>query len=221
MNLFKTQKQQNHLFPLSSGIQLPLGDLFFDCEIQNSSIWNLKPFSIEKINPKAVLFSWHFESSVIEMLKLEFSPKLPSDLGVDGSYCVVWRIVSLKDIREPIFFSCKLLSNLEGSPESGEALECQTFENESFKLSIGTEDKEAFIQRAISQNLLPIRFRNDLLNVKYLPDGMKITLPSLLNGESAQFHFIVSWSSKKNPEVSTWYAVDQSPHKLLEEHGIT
>ena len=220
MNLFKIQKQKSTLFHLSSGIQSPLGDLFLNCEIQNSSIWNLKPFNIEEIDRETTLFSWEFENSIIELLKFEFIPKLPSDLVVDESYCVVWRIKSVKDIREPIFFSCKLLSNLEGSPESGEALECQSFENDDFKLSIGTEDQERFIQRAASQNLLPTRFQNDLLDSEYLSDGIKIILPNLLKGEIAQFHFIVSWSSKRNPEVSTWYAVDQSATKLIEEREM-
>lgn len=38
-------------------------------------------------------------------------------------------------------FTCNLGDNLEGFPESGEGLIAQSFKNEYYKMSIGTEDE--------------------------------------------------------------------------------
>lgn len=220
MNLFTVKHQLHHtsLNPLE--LKTPLGDLFFDCQIFNESLLDTHPTKMESFQSGNTITSWISENYIVEFIKLNFKPKLPTGMKVDDCIFAVWRIKSLRKIAE-CNFTCRL-ENEEGSPESGEGLASQSFENNDYKLNIGTEDEDYLQQRAESQNWLPLHFKDKISTeqIDYLKSGIKITLPELLPNESLQIHFIVSWSSKKNPEISTWYAVDQSPMEILEKAGI-
>lgn len=203
-------------------IQSPLGELSFYCEINKKSICSMPPSNIEVIDKQATVFSWIYEDAIIEVLKFPFIPKLPSNLYADTCICILWRIKALKNIDNFLNFKCVLKTDLERSPESGEGLECQSFENSNLKLSIGTEDLEFLLRRAAHQDWLPSRYQSELdeIELRYLAKGIEIRLPNLLRSECAQLQFIVAWSSTKNPEVSTWYAVDQSAKELLQEISL-
>ena len=203
MNLFTSKSQMHPVNAGTSKIKTPLGDVGFDCEFSGKSISDIKPSQIEAENQTAMVFSWLFENAILEFLKLTIKPKLPLNLHIDDCICGIWRIKALRDISEGSILTCKLNADLVGSPESGEGLECQSFENEDFKLSIGTEDLEYLCRRAKSINWLPPRFEHEIdeIELEYLAKGIRVTLPNLFQGETAQIQFIVAWSSKKNPEV--------------------
>lgn len=217
MNLFTTKKEVHQIKLDSLEIKTPFGDLFFDCEFSEKSLQSIQPSMIEAIDHQTTIFSWHFDDCILEFLKLKFTPKLPPGLNVDDCMCGLWRINALQDIHDSLTFSCNLQTAINGSPEPGEGLECQSFENGDFKLSIGTEDQEKLLNRMRLQDWFPIRFQSEKNKIRLncFPSGMRITLPNLLQNERAQIQFIVAWTSTKDQEVSTWYAVDQSAKKLL------
>ena len=218
MNLFTTKKEEHQIKFDSLEIKTPLGDLFFDCEFSGKSLRSIKSSKIEAIDPQTTIFSWQLDDCILEFLKLKFTPKLPPGLNVDDCMCGLWRINALQDIHDSFSFSCNLQTDIEGSPEPGEGLECQSFENGDFKLSIGTEDQDNLSNRMRSQDWLPLRFQSEEneIGLECFSKGMRITLPNLLQNERAQVQFIIAWASTKEQEVSTWYAVDQSAKKLLQ-----
>lgn len=222
MNLFTTKNQKNPIKSEPLEISTPVGYLFFNVEFSNGSLQSIKPSKIEAINQQTTLFSWEFEDCVIEFLKLKFFPKLPSGLHVDDCMCGIWRINALRNINHQFTFTCYLKSDLMGSPESGEGLECQSFENENFKLSIGTEDQDYLLRRMNALDWFPSRFQStqEEIEIEYFSKGIKVILPDLCQNEKVQVQFIAAWASKTNNEVSTWYAVDQSAKRLLEAAGI-
>ncbi len=221
MNLFTINHQlyPTNLKPLK--FQTPLGNLFFNCQVFDESLLTTQPTKIESFKSENIISSWISDDYIVEFIRLNFAPKLPLGMKIDDCIFAAWRIKSLRKMIE-CNFTCSLDSDLESFPESGEGLIAQSFENEYYKLSIGTEDEEYLQRRAESQYWLPNHFKAKLNadQINYLHNGIEITLPKLLQSEKLQIHFIASWSSKKNPEISTWYAVDQSPEEIAEKAGI-
>lgn len=223
MNLFISHEL---LHPIDFDIlkfQTPLGELFFDCELVNTSIMNVTPIKIEGINSSPIIASWSFDSCYIEFLRSAFIPKLLKGMQVDQCFCGIWRVKAFKEMN--FNFKCylnKKNNSLQGSPEPGQGLIAQSFEDNGIKLTIGTENEEEIQNRAKINNWLPTHFQSEIESdhIQYLLNGLKVTLPPLMKTEQAQIHFTVAWNSLRNPEVSTWYAVDQSIQTILKQTNI-
>lgn len=121
------------------------------------------------------------------------------------------RVVACVLVVEPevdgadLAFSAQLDNEcLAGSPESGECLDCVSWESAEWALSIGTEDGEAF-----SRRLRQKEFESDAYLINYTQSGLELRLKGLVRHKVFSFHFIVAY--KKLPddrECSTWFAVD-------------
>lgn len=222
MNLFtiKSQLTPANLNPLN--LQTPLGDLFFDCQMFNESLLIKHPSNIMTFNSGSTWASWTSANYTAEFIKMSFLPKLPEGMRIDECIFAVWRVKVLKKLRA-CQLSCKFNNNLEGSPESGEGLASQSFQDNSHALSIGTQDEDYLQQRSASNNWLPVHLKSKISanEINYLPSGFEITLPDLLAEDSIQIHFIISWTSNKDSSISNWFAVDQRPKRILEEAGIS
>lgn len=129
------------------------------------------------------------------------------------------------NIPEKIKISIKLLNNLSANPESGEWLDSVLFENEIYKVSIGTEAPEAMLSRAMENYFMPKRFvkllksENDNFADKtffdYLENGFEINFPELINEEEVKIHFIIAENyNKGNEDISTWLAVGMTIKEL-------
>jgi len=200
-------------------METPLGQLRLNCLFNDRSLSDIKPQKSILINSKTILSSWMLEECYIEFLCLDFIPKIPLGMRVDKCIGGIWRI---KNFNENVVFKFNCLldsSYLKSSPESGEGLLCQSFENFSTKLSIGTEDEELLIARAAKGNWLPSHFKDNLQpsNVCYVDRGLEVVFPQCRKNDRIQVHFIATWASKANDELSTWYAVDQSPESMLKK----
>jgi hypothetical protein len=221
MNLFILK---NTLQPTEANaleVITPLGVLSFDCTLAKKSIQDIPPIRTEMDNSHTLISYWLFEDCVVEFLRLNFNPKIPVGMKVDQCMCGIWRVKALKEVS--CHFSCYLATNLEGSVETGESLNAQSFEDDHVILTIGTEDEECFKYRARSDRWFPSRLKSDIEpdQVKYLPHGISINLPNLLGGEVLQTHFNCAWSSKDNQEISTWFAVDEDPFEILKESNMS
>ncbi len=99
--------------------------------------------------------------------------------------------------------------SLSGSPESGECLDCVTWESSNWALSLGTEDGDA-----LSQRLKILDVETHEYPISYSSSGLELRLAGLERGKALSFHFIVAY--KRLPDsrgCSTWFAVDV-PHEL-------
>lgn len=220
MNLFNIKKRFQPTEVNALEVKTPLGVLSFNCELMKKSILQIHPIRTEVDDSQAIISYWLFEDCKVEFLRLNFNPKLPVGMRVDQCICGIWRIKALKEVS--CRFSCSLATNLEGSVETGERLNAQSFEDDNVILTIGTEDEECFAYRARSDCWFPRRLKSEIEpdQVKYLLHGMNITLPNLIDGEVLQVYFNCAWTSKNNRENSTWFAVDKDPLELLKEVSI-
>ena len=116
---------------------------------------------------------------------------------------------------------CLLDTVLVGSPDPGEYLIAQTFENHSINLSIGTEDEDKLVLRANNNDWIPRRFHSTINtdNFCYLDQGLEVNF-SLLQEEKIQIQFVIAWVLNKNNAVFTWYAVEQSAIEILNQVGF-
>jgi|SRR5690554_1647149 hypothetical protein len=99
--------------------------------------------------------------------------------------------------------------SLSGSPESGECLDCVSWESSNWALSLGTEDADA-----LSQRLKCFDIESGEYPISYSGSGLELRLAGLDRGEALSFHFIVAYKRLPDSrECSTWFAVDV-PHEL-------
>lgn len=108
-----------------------------------------------------------------------------------------------------LVFSAKLENErLLGSFESGEYLECISWESKDWAVSLGTEDSEALSRR------LDLKIDRESYPITYSHSGLELRLNGLKKGLEWSFHFIVAY--KRLPDdrqCSTWFAVDV-PHEM-------
>lgn len=227
MNLFKCSNRQSKskinkepLVCLS-----PFGKLYFHLAFDDKEIFSISPQEIYSCN-NAIISSWRLEECEIEFFRADFMPKIPSQMKVDYCTAGIWRI---KNFHSKLDVSFKTIIEIEKSLnekdliETGEGLFASSYENNEFKLSIGTEDEEYLASRASIQKWLPYRLEDIFLNscaIDSIPGGLKVILPSIEANETVQIQFIIAWSSKKNNESSTWFAVDQSSDFVLKQFNV-
>lgn len=177
MNLFN--HAQNFIKGNTNALNLstPLGPLQFDFSFNNNEVFNIKPVEI-LINQTTTLMRWSLDECFIEFLIFQFDPKIPPHMKVDNCVAGVWRIRNLSKNLKPVF-KTYLVDEQEGSPESGEGLISQLFQNESINLSIGTEDEEFLNQRAEINQWMPERLKDNIHveAVETIPGGIRISLP--------------------------------------------
>ncbi|MFN7953037.1 MAG: hypothetical protein U0610_15050 [bacterium] len=148
-------------------------------------------------------------------------PRLPYSLTVDECIGAVWRVHASFDL-EAFDVSCGLPdAPLEGSPETGQHLECQTWSHDGRFLALGTEDDEALWLRAERGIALPRRlagtyFRRFEANVRarYDARGITVAIPAIRRGEVIGGHFVAAWAPESKADQGAWYAVDWVHEKL-------
>lgn len=221
MNLFNPTQTLTKGHNSDLHLSTPLGVLQFEFSFNEKRISSIQPSQIF-LNQTTALARWNLDECLVEFVKIQFTPKLPVGMNVDKCFAGIWRIKSLSKILNPVFRTY-LVSDHEGSPESGEGLISQLFENNLVNLSIGTEDEEYLTQRAEINQWMPERLKDSLKveAVDLIPGGIQTIIPSLETEERIQVHSIVAWSQKSTKESSTLFAVDQSTDFILASKGFT
>ena len=174
-----------------------------------------------------ILAVWDLPQARVELLRASVRPRLPAGMQLDGCEAAVWRYRARSD-GLALTLRCGwdiLPEGADGGPESGQALDAQTWDVGSQSVTIGTEDSEWLAQRAARGLWMPQRLESELETadpypVTYLSDGLQITLPDLAQGEIGQVHFVVAWAKRLHEkDASTWFAVDMPPERILEQAG--
>jgi hypothetical protein len=146
-------------------------------------------------------------------------------LTVERSNCWRWFIEKINDEEEKLSVYCRLInpkSDMSFGGDSGQYMEAIEIENDTKHMHLNTEDYEALYHRAIENDWMPQRFKEQLGGdnpdslglIKNIQFGFKISVPELLKGEKIYFHFICATNSIKQHidyiderDCSTWYAV--------------
>jgi hypothetical protein len=146
-------------------------------------------------------------------------------MQVDACVAGIWRIMCLSKEALPVFkVTLNSNSSLEsdGIPESGEGLVSISFENPEMQLSIGTEDEDSLNSRALVKEWMPNHFSGNIFSssIKYLANGLEVSLPYLKVQDCIQIQFIIASSSNRNHKDSCWFAVEQSSEYIQKEAGV-
>ena len=152
-----------------------------------------------------------FEFSVDSFQKLEtkilsqnWNPKLPKGMEVENCQVVLIKIQAKETVENVIVQCCyKGKAEIEDfDRNSGECLEAQYWENQDYKIMIGTEDHDVLLAR------LPESFSPEPYSVSCKEEGIFITVPKIFAKSSTSFHFVVAWNPSPEEDESCWFAVD-------------
>jgi hypothetical protein len=200
----------------------PLGSINLEVVINNSKLSDAQPKISGKISTSACIFGWSLKDIHIELLKVQVEPSLLPTMKISHCIAFLWRFKNLsKKVDLQLSCRCLFKQQTKGEPESGEGLIAQSWDDTNVRITIGTEDEEDLFERAESQQWLPSRLaKENLLTpemIKYLADGIQVSLPTLLENEQGQIQFVIAWvEGKDRCGYSTWQAVDMSYKKILE-----
>ena len=189
-------------------------------------------------------FAWKTRSLDVELLVLPYVPRIPVHMAVSGAWAVVWRFRA-KEPTEASRFSCRWQAEAtwtDWDVSSGELLDAMEWWDTTTRLAIGTGDDDYFDAHAGRVPWLPDRWADsfglwreapaETLRVDCHPDEMTVALPTLLNDELCQAHFLIAWrrdeevndagrgnfrapTSDGESPVDAWFAVEQNPEVFL------
>ena len=166
-------------------------------------------------------YAWALPRCRVELALWRVVPELPEGMQIAEGWIGHWRVRLEAAGRLPRL-RCSLADGdegYEGSPENGESLDAKTWEDDRYRITIGTEDSEALASRA--GETLPSEWRTPLhalvgarsadgweYPVRHEPDGVALMLPEAPGPQVCDFHHAVAWQDVgAGDETSTWYAV--------------
>lgn len=223
--LFQGSEVGHATAPSEPRIRTPFGEMASYAVMASLDTLSTLPDEQRVLSSGAEWRSWSTGSARAELLVAPYSPHLPEGRVVLGCQAILWRLRALTHVTRPTF-ACQwgdLPADADGGPDSGEGLDALTWQLNSARLSLGTEDGEYLRARATKGSLMPARLATELnaSTVHYLADGLSVPLPSLQPSELVQLHFIVAWTSPGGPDLAdTWFAVDQPASTVLTQLAI-
>lgn len=129
---------------------------------------------------------------------------LSNGMVVEKVVACVRCVTPSSPIHELLFTAFLENPAIQGSPETGESLDCQTWEDHNWAVSIGTEDQEM-----LNTRLPALCIAEDPYPVQYSPSRIDIILRKIKMLKPATFRFIMAFKRLPDDrECSTWFAVD-------------
>ena len=167
--------------------------------------------AIGKVKAVSLICAKNITKDCITLKLIKFKPRLPTGMSVQNCTAILLTIDSQAPIQS-LEFSVTIASKALGSSCTGQHLDAQEWRNPSKLITIGTEDREALMQR-----MPELKFENIVIK-EFSPHSMTLCLQKLHGIKRPSFHFIIA--ENDNPELaedSTWFAVDQSHNYVLEQ----
>lgn len=139
------------------------------------------------------------------------SVELPHSIGngmtIDRSIACVLTIKPKYNSTDVFFSGTIVDSKVEGSPATGECLDCLEWKTEEWHLTLGTEDQEMLDSR-----LPDLSVPKDPYPIEYTPSRMVMQLRGIRMLTTTTFHFITSWKMLPDERgCSAWFFAD-IPH---------
>ncbi|MCB1840046.1 MAG: hypothetical protein KDI61_07280 [Alphaproteobacteria bacterium] len=145
------------------------------------------------------------------------NPILPTGMSISQCKLLMWSIRAIRNCNK-IKSVCKLepAHGISEDPDTGEHVDCLTFETKKHILSLATDDGEYLNFRA-KKKILPDRFvtlhPDGLYSwVNYIKNGLEIVVPELHASECVELRFSVAWKEKgkTKDDMSTWFGADSA-----------
>lgn len=204
----------------SRDIETPLGKVNFNLKIGKTSLSMINTSCSYKDSSDNYLTGWYTNNFDAELLICRPSFTLPPGMEVENCLAAVWRILPFKQEKNCIFSAQwhEGYTWKDGGPDSGESLDAQTWYNDEYEISIGTQDGEMLKARSQLNDMMPTAFNDNidpLALIKYTKRGLFVPIDNIFSNKICQVHFVVSWNRRKADDVSTWYAVDLNSTEIL------
>jgi len=140
-------------------------------------------------------------------LKIE----LPQGMSVENHDACILNCTAVRRMKNLIFQCYWENPFAKGSPETGECLDAQLWENRTSRVLIGTENFDA-----LSRRLPNCGISRD--NWHPFPEyGLLIKIPIIEPDQEISLHFLVASNTLPEPQdCSCWFAVDIDHSKVLQ-----
>jgi hypothetical protein len=121
---------------------------------------------------------------------------------ITASHGWLWRIEKLTDVADPMEIYCKISAQrkINYGTACGEALDAIEAYDDDWSLHIGTEDGEALQYRAINNDGMPERLKEQLDFGRSFTTlkrtGLYTQVPNLNKGENFHIHYLTAYVSE-------------------------
>jgi hypothetical protein len=239
MHLFHCPEAQVENIASVTSTLTPLGRVGFEAAVGGNMVSNGIPSATYRLKDAGWLACWHQRAFYLELLVCR--PTLPTllkempEFSVTDCWAGIWRLEA-RSPTGPCLFAAVWEPGSKwknGGPDSGEHLYAKTWDDEQAEVTIGTEDNELLAYRAEHGNYLPNEWctyfcaetcSSDWRTCAYwqhetheqlLRTGVPAPVPSLLQGQRCQIHFVVAWADYRERSVVTGLAVDRTASEIL------
>ncbi|OMF15257.1 hypothetical protein BK131_10240 [Paenibacillus amylolyticus] len=223
MHLFRTVNSHKLSESVVPKIQTPFGQLITNIQWRQE---NIQEFAVNTrlLKNDSYIILYETRDITAELLVTKPEPNLPDGATIDDCRSLMWRCQAKKSL-EQILFTLKWeipFNWTQSAPDSGENLDAISFYDDSYVLTVGTEDGETLVRRA-KQNHWMAKSIADLEAfhlIRYLEDGLQVEIPRIQVGEQLQIHFNVAWGESTDYNVGPWFAVDMLPEQIMAKSGV-
>ncbi|WP_342426677.1 hypothetical protein [Paenibacillus sp. FSL L8-0158] len=227
MKLFHGERvlnKENNL--LQPQIHTPLGIIEFSLTVSDNFY---HPEQSYKLKNGGSLYKYYYDSFDCELVVCRPQLNHALHLTVEECWGAVFRI---KPYMNTQISTCSFSASWkEGcswtdyGSNTGEDLEAVEYENQVYRLHLGTQDGDMLMARRNQGDMIPksLCLKSDFEKYGFIlssDKGIKIPMTLIDSNEICQVHFLVAWSKNIKEDVSTWLAVDQFSNEILKGEEI-
>lgn len=209
--------------PLSSyAVETPLGNVTSYVLVNNQDV-AIRASTMQKLATTGHMAHWQLPYCTIESVLTR--PALIQEYWDEITDCwaYLWRIYVHEPLDRLEFVSTLSAPHrLTGGYDAGQYLAAQTWDDQTWMLTLGTEGEDALYNRAQMNDWLPQRYVaqatewGELPFVEYLSNGLRITLEDVQAEDRVQAQFVTAWARYDAESASTWYAVNVDARHILQ-----
>ncbi|MCP1183709.1 hypothetical protein [Paenibacillus sp. 1781tsa1] len=227
MKLFRGEEALiQEIDTLQPSICTPLGTIEFLLSVSNECYF---PTDCFRLKQGGFFYQYQYESFDCELVickpKLDFA----SQQAVEECWGAVFRIkpninYSISTCRFSAFWQEGYNWEDYGS-NTGEDLEAIEYENENYRLHLGTQDAPLLIARRDQGDMIPksLCLNTDFEKYGFIissDKGIEVPMTPIDAEETCQIHFVIAWNRNIEEDVSTWLAVDLTSKQILKREEI-
>lgn len=207
-------------------IYTPLGAIEFSLAVTSECF---PPTHCSQLKHGGSLYQYYYDSFDCELVLSQMNHSLSLPQEVEECWGAVYRIKPNTD--HPISTCSFSALWKEGyswedyGSDTGENLEAVEYENEKYRLHVGTQDAPLIMGKRNRGDMISKSLDLDSNSVKYSvvlhsDQGIEVPITQMDSHEIYQVHFLIAWKRKIEEDISTWLAVDQATKEILKGEDI-
>ncbi|WP_339307401.1 hypothetical protein NST33_07555 [Paenibacillus sp. FSL L8-0435] len=211
---------------IKPSIDTPLGTI--ELSLAVSSEFYL-PSHCAQLKHGGSLYQYYYDSFDCELVlcNLNHNPSSPQE--VDECWGAVFRIKpNAYHQTSTCSFSASWIEVYgweDYGSDTGENLEAVEYENEQYRLHIGTQEEPLIMGKRNQGDMIPKSLALNSAFEKYSfvlhsDQGIEVSMTEIDSHQICQVHFLIAWKRKIEEDISTWLAVDQPTKEILKGEDI-